>query len=105
MRRQNKYNAKKIHIDGYRFDSKKESERYIHLKYMLDKGQIKDLKMQVKFAIVGEFGHICNYYADFTYIDCNGKFVVEDVKGYKTDVYKLKKKMMKAINNIAINEV
>jgi hypothetical protein len=48
---------------------------------------------------------VCDYIADFSYIDLNqtglqgqiGCEVVEDVKGFKTDVYKLKKKLVEAL--------
>jgi hypothetical protein len=48
---------------------------------------------------------VCDYIADFSYIDVNetglqgqiGCEVVEDVKGFKTDVYKLKKKLVEAL--------
>ena len=46
---------------------------------------------------------VCTYKADFTYIE-NGESITEDVKGYKTAIYKLKKKLMKVVNNIDITE-
>lgn len=40
---------------------------------------------------------ICSYVADFTYTDNKTeKLVVEDVKGYRTDVFKIKKKLVEA---------
>jgi len=47
--------------------------------------------------------HICDYVADFTYMDHSG-FVVEDVKGVRTRIYSMKKKLLKAVYNIKIKE-
>jgi hypothetical protein len=46
------------------------------------------------------------YIADFTYFDDTkgGEFIIEDVKGFKTDVYKIKKKLMKHFHNVEILE-
>ena len=46
---------------------------------------------------------ICKYIPDFEYIE-EGKKKTEDVKGMRTDVYKLKRKMMKAFYGIEILE-
>lgn len=90
-----KYFNKKT--NGY--DSKKESKRAIELK-LLERGKlISELKEQVVFELQPSFK--CNgkteraikYVADFTYIK-DGKQIVEDVKGYKTEIYKLKRKML-----------
>lgn len=46
------------------------------------------------------------YIADFVYLDAaTGKIVVEDVKGVKTEVYKLKRKLMLFFHGIRIKEV
>jgi hypothetical protein len=47
---------------------------------------------------------ICRYVADFVYVR-DEKRIVEDVKGLKTAVYKLKKRLMKAVHKIEIQEV
>lgn len=86
-----KYKNKKC--NGY--DSIKECKRSTDLKLMLRAGLISELKEQVKFELIpkqdGE--RACNYICDFTYIK-DGVFIVEDVKGMKTEVYKIKKKLM-----------
>jgi len=95
-----KYKSKKHSIDGIRFDSKKEAFRYVQLKMLQKAGEIKELKLQPKFLLQDSFidhngkKHRAIYYiADFSYIDKNGGLVVEDVKGFKTDIYRLKKKL------------
>lgn len=97
----NKYSNKKTVIDGIKFDSKKESQRYLALKEMERSGEIRDLKLQPKFVLQEKFRSedhgACReiaYIADFSYFTegCD-KMYVEDVKGVKTDVFKLKMKM------------
>ena len=61
--------------------------------------------MQVPFLMVLNGVKICTYYADFVVYFPSGKVEVIDVKGFKTDVYKLKKKMMLAFHGIYIKEV
>ena len=117
-----KYGNQKITIDNITFDSTGEGLRYKELKLLAKTGQITDLQLQKKFIIVPEIrepdtvgprggvkkGKLIQsaayYVADFVYYDKNGKLVVEDFKGYKTDLYKLKKKLMKYIYNIDIKE-
>ena len=97
----NKYGNKKVIVDGHTFDSMKEARRYGELKLMVRAGVIKDLELQPAFELIPtirtetETLRKTVYKADFRYIDMKtGGVVVEDVKGYKTDVYKLKKKML-----------
>lgn len=97
-----KYHSRKVRLDGMIFDSQMEARRYQELKLIERAGKIKDLVCQPKFSLIPTIrreGHktlrCTNYYADFKYIDCEtGKEVVEDVKGFETDVYKLKKKLL-----------
>lgn len=97
----NKYGNKKIIVDGHKFDSQKEARRYKELKLMERAGVIKDLELQPKFELIPtirtetETLRKTVYKADFKYFDVKVDHeVVEDVKGFKTDVYKLKKKML-----------
>lgn len=100
-----KYGNKKTFVGDKKFDSIKESKRYLILKDMEDKGEISNLKLQHKFIIEIDGNKICTYIADFTYFDQKQIYIVEDVKGMKTAVYNLKKKLMKAILNISIKEI
>ena len=66
--------------------------------------EVTDLKLQVKFPIIINGQKVCTYIADFTYFR-GGEYVVEDVKGYLLNsTYRLKRKLMKAVNNITILE-
>lgn len=98
-----KYNNKKTVIDNIVFDSKKEAARYVELKSLLKAGAISDLELQVRFPLSVNGQKICVYVADFCY-KSKGKTIVEDVKGVKTGIYRLKNKMMKAIYGIEIFE-
>ena len=86
-------------LDGIQFDSKKEAKRYQELKLMLHAGIISDLELQPVFLLQEKFKHNAKsyrdvrYLADFKYIK-DGKEIIEDVKGKKTKVYAIKKKML-----------
>jgi len=98
-----KYNAKKCVIDGIKFDSLKEGRRYQQLKLLEKAGEIENLELQPKYDLMVNGKKVGFYKADFRYVE-NGELVVEDVKGMKTPIYNLKKKMVKAIYNIDIKE-
>ena len=86
----NKYNAVKVKLDGYTFDSKKEAKRYRDLCLLVRTGEITDFKVHPKYKMIpavvvsGKKKRTRTYTADFEYIE-NGKTVVEDVKGVITD--------------------
>lgn len=98
-------NIKTVTSDGIRHDSIKEANRWCELKWLERAGKIQDLQRQVKFLLIPkQDGERAVYYvADFVYIE-NGQKVVEDAKGCRTDVYKLKKKMMLYFHGIKIKE-
>lgn len=108
----NKYRAKKTEIDGIVFASKHEATRYVELKYMERAGLIQNLQLQRSFTLIGaqkdSTGKVIErpvkYVADFVY-EQDGKTVVEDAKGFKTDVFKIKKKLMLSIYGYHIKEV
>jgi len=103
--RQHKYGAVKVEVDGIRFDSKKEARVYQQLKLMEKGGVIKGFERQVSYKFVHNGVKICEYRADFVVKFGDGRVEVWDAKGFKTDVYKLKKRMMMAFFNIYIVEV
>lgn len=112
----NKFKALKVELDGMTFDSKKEFKRYIELKAMQQRGEIRDLKHHTKFELApktkieGEkrAKPALRYFADFTYYRSTGEFVVEDVKSAATRKlasYRNKKHLMKTVHNIDVREV
>jgi hypothetical protein len=104
-----KYHAKKTCVDGVTFDSKREADRYLVLKGMEEDGSIEDLRRQVRYELVPAFdvdgSHYrpVSYVADFVYVE-DGKTVVEDVKGMRTDIYRLKRKLFARRYGMSIKE-
>ena len=94
-----KYGNKKTIVDGFEFDSKLESKRYNELKMLLRSGVISDLTLQKVFLLQDGFTYAkkrersITYVCDFYYKDKQGSEIVEDAKGFKTDVYKIKRKL------------
>lgn len=109
--RTSKYHARKTTVDGITFDSRREADRYLVLKSMEEDGAIEDLRRQVRYELVPAFDvdgkhyrPVC-YVADFVYADKEtGKEVVEDVKGMRTDVYRLKSKLFARRYGMSIKE-
>jgi hypothetical protein len=108
-----KYHNKKVVRDGETFDSVKEYHRWIELCLMEKAGLISDLQRQVKYVLIPSqkegkktIERECSYRADFVYTDNEtGETVVEDVKGMRTEVYKIKRKLMLWVHHIKIIEV
>lgn len=122
--RRSKYGNKKAKANGKVFDSKTERGRYYTLQMLEKAGEISDLRMQVPFELIPaiyetvevrlktktklvqkQVQRPTHYVADFVYKDKDGNEVVEDVKGFRTAEYLLKKKMMRAFLGITIKEV
>jgi hypothetical protein len=94
-----KYNNEKPEVDGVVFDSRKEANYYCNLKLRKRAGDIKDFELQPKFVLLEKdkdrvTGRGIKYIADFKITYSDGSVEVVDVKGYKTQVYKLKKKLL-----------
>jgi len=101
-----KYGNKKTVVNGIKFDSKWEAERYLYIKSLERAGRVKDLELQVRYNLIVNDQKICAYIADFRYKreDKDGEWheIVEDAKGVETPEFKLKKKLMKACLGIDI---
>lgn len=105
-----KYNNTKVVIDGIKFDSKREAQRYKELILLEKAGKIADLILQPKFELIPKYTingrnvRKMEYIADFQYTE-NGKTIVEDAKGFKTKEYLIKKKLFEFKYGIEIMEV
>lgn len=125
--RRSKYGNRKTIVNGIEFDSRKEAVRYQELRLLERAGKISGLRLQEKFILIPSQREAstevyksgpqkgrrkpgkllekeCIYIADFCYIQ-NGETVAEDAKGYRTEVYRIKKKLMLERYGIQIREV
>ena len=116
LRRQNgsKYHNRKVVVDGMKFDSEKEANRWCELKLLERAGEIYDLQRQVPFVVIpaqhDQNGKLLErevkYIADYVYMDSiTHEQIVEDVKGCVTEVFRMKRKLMLYMHNIRIKEV
>ena len=124
--KRSKYRAVKETVDGFTFASRREAKHYRDLLMMGQLGIVRNLELQPAFPIVLNGVRIATYVADFRYeleemveddvIADRGAFqvarvhlvwrdVIEDVKGFKTPVYRLKKKLVEAQYGIQIREI
>lgn len=106
--KQSKYKAVRCQdAKGNKFDSKAELARWEILKLMETQGHIRMLERQPRFPMeIKEGVFIGTYVADFRYKRISqNQWVVEDVKGFKTPLYKFKKKIVEALYDIKITEI
>lgn len=96
-----KFKAKATETDGIKFASKKEAKRYINLKTLKKAGEIVFFLRQIPFYLPGGVKYVCDFQIFWT----NGIITFEDAKGFKTESYKAKKKMVEALYPIEILEV
>lgn len=121
-KRLRKYGAKKdTVIDGHRFDSRKEARHYAELKLREKAGEIRNLQVQPEYDLHAPNPEplaleirIGAYRADFTYMErdplstrtvSRWDRVVSDVKGYRTPLYRWKRKHFEAEYGLTIREV
>ena len=95
-----KYHSTPTEVNGTRFDSKREANRWAELRLLERAGKIEKLKRQVKYLLIPSqyrdgkcIEREASYIADFVYVK-DGHLVVEDCKGFRTPEYKLKRKLM-----------
>ena len=105
LKKQSKYRSIKTVRDGVTFASKREASRYDQLKFLEKHKKITNLVLQPEFPIEVNGERICVYRADFSYFYEGNERVIEDVKGVRTPVYLLKKKLLKAAWNLEITEI
>jgi hypothetical protein len=116
-----KYGAIATTVDGIRFASKAEARRYAELKLLEKAGKISRLRLQQRFELIAPKTNlrgnvsdmervivIGHYVADFCYDALSvqaTQFVVEDVKGMLTPMYRWKKKHFEAQYGLSISEI
>jgi hypothetical protein len=99
-KRQSKYNAKKVVVDGIKFDSQAEANFYEHLKQAKEEGIIHKFSLQPEYELQPKFtnprGKVIQpikYKADFLTVNWQGEQRVIDIKGVETADFKIKKKL------------
>ncbi len=101
--KKSKYKNTATLVNNIRFHSAREAKRYTELLLLRKADKIKLLTLQVKYPFVVNGVKICSYIADFVY-DKDGEIIVEDCKGFRTQSYVIKRKLMKALYDIDILE-
>ena len=95
-------------VDGHRFPSKKEAARYSELKLGEAAGIIRGLELQKRYPLIVNGVPVFKrgYYADFVYEekDRSGQWkqVVEDAKGFETETFQIKARLMLALYGIEV---
>jgi hypothetical protein len=106
-----KYHAKKTTVDGISFSSKKEAAYYVKLKLDVASGKVKYFLRQVPLHLPGNIRYVVDFIVVYLTNICEPGYddavIVDyiDCKGFKTDVYKMKKKLVEATYPIKIIEV
>jgi len=100
----NKYKAIPTFVGDIRFASRAEANRYSELLLLFRGGVIRNLELQPEFPVMVNGKKVFTYRADFAYFEGQQR-VIEDVKGFRTPVYKLKKKIIEAQYNVTIKEI
>ena len=96
-----KFKAQNCELDGIKFASKKEGKRYKELKMQKETGNILFFLRQVPIHLGPKTKYLC----DFLIFWRDGNVTFEDVKGFKTDLYKTKKSLIESMYPIKIEEV
>lgn len=100
-----KYRNEREQVDGIWFDSRKEARHYRALLTLQRAGIIDRIEIQPAYPLTVNGEKVATYRADFRLTFPDGRVEVQDVKGVRTPVYRLKKRLMKAIYNIEIIEI
>lgn len=107
--KKSKYGNLKTEYNGTVFMSKKEANYAKELDFCKkshDKSsRVVSYEMQVPYQIILNGIKICKYLADFKVLYADDRIEIVDVKGVKTQTYRLKKKLVEAQYGIKIIEV
>ena len=94
--RYSKYRATQTVYKGIKFHSQGEFKRYLELKLLEAANKISELKLQPKYPLVVDKSLVCNYIADFEYLE-DGVLITEDFKGMITPMFRLKRKLFEIL--------
>ncbi|WP_159585946.1 DUF1064 domain-containing protein [Chelativorans xinjiangense] len=105
--KRNKFNARKVTVDGRTYDSKAEAAYCETLLLREKAGEVSAIEFQRPFALIGPDGMlITTYRADAAFWDnIENRFRVIDVKGFETKEFKIKRKLMKSLLGLDVEIV
>jgi len=98
-KKKNKYNAVRTQYNGINYHSKFEAKVAEDLDWRIKAGEIKSWDRQVKISLDAYGRHICNYYIDFIAWHPDGTKEYIEVKGFQTEIWRLKWKIFEAMIN------
>ena len=96
-RTKSKYGNKTKIYNGKCYDSIREANHAEELDWRIKAGEIKDVIPQFRIPIVVNNIRICNYFVDFRVIMKDGTIQYHEVKGFETEVWRLKWKLFEAL--------
>jgi hypothetical protein len=103
LRKPHKYGAVATVVDGIRFPSKREANRWTELRLLELAGEIHSLERQPRLSLDVNGTQIGQYVADFKYRDsATARWVYEDAKGVLTRDCKWKLKHVRAQYGIEV---
>lgn len=85
-----KFNNKSTVYKGIRYDSIKEAEYAKTLDLRILAGEVKEWTRQFKISLDLNGVHITNYFIDFRVTMADGSIEYHEVKGFETEVWRLK---------------
>lgn len=97
QKRQNKYNAKSSEYNGIMYHSMKEAGYAMELDLRVKAKEIKKWRRQEKISLDVNGYHIANYYIDFVITHNDGTEEFIEVKGFETEIFRLKWKLTEAL--------
>lgn len=98
-RTKSKYNNKTKQYNGRTYDSIREANHAEELDWRIKAGEVKEVIPQFKISLDVNGKHIANYYVDFKVILSDGSIQFQEVKGFETDVWRMKWKLFEALIN------
>ncbi len=98
LKKKSKYKNIKTVVDGIKFDSKAEATYYGILNILKRTGKVKDFEMQVVYTLTAGIKYILDFKVEYS----DGRIDYIDIKGMKTQVFRIKQKLMKHDHDIDI---
>ena len=97
QKRGSKYGNKTKVYNGLQYDSKAEARYAQELQLRQKAGEIKEITPQFRLSLDVNGFHICNYIADFMVVLRDGSMEIHEVKGFYTDIFRMKWKLTEAL--------